>query len=226
MQGLSSLSAGAGDPPWMPQWITVQSRGMKQWISLELARRLGICANMRFVFPRPLVDEILSRFTSVEGPNETRNEIPDEEYFFWSAMKLIRENRASKELSGLEAYIREDAAGKKCFQVSWKIATLFDDYQVYRPDMLSDWRTGRKNSALKDPSARWQAFLYRKTAEAGRARTFLPGPWIFSKTFHRKNSIWTVFRPGFPFSGSRPCRNCFCTCWKKYPLSWTSICFC
>nr|NJM04593.1 exodeoxyribonuclease V subunit gamma [Desulfobacula sp.] len=189
MQGLSSLPAGAGDPPWMPQWVTVQSRGMKQWISLELARRLGICANMRFVFPRPLVDEILSRFTPLEHRDETRNEIlneiGDEDNFFWSAMKLILENRSSKELSGLEAYIREDAAGKKLFQVSGKIAGLFDDYQVYRPDMLSDWRTGRKNSTLKDPSARWQAFLYQRIMAsrpgqdlAARAHGFFQG---FSK---------------------------------------------
>ncbi len=181
MQGLSSILAEAEGHPLMPQWITVQSRGMKQWISLELARRLGICANMRFVFPRPLVDEILSHFT----PFEHRDESLDEDFFFWSAMKLIRENRSMKELSGLEAYIREDAEGKKLLQVSRKIAVLFDDYQVYRPDMLSDWRTGRKNSILKDPSARWQAFIYQRIMEprpgqdlAARAHEFFQG---FSK---------------------------------------------
>ncbi len=158
MQGLSSILTEAGDNPMMPEWIAVQSRGMKQWISLELAKRRGISANMRFVFPRPLVDELLSHF----APFENQDETVSEDFFFWSVMKLIRENRSLKELSGIEAYIREDATGKKLFQVSRKIATLFDDYEVYRPDMLLDWQKGRHNNIMKDPSAEWQAFLFQK----------------------------------------------------------------
>ncbi len=178
MQGLSSILAEASDNPMMPGWIAVQSRGMKQWISLELAKRLGISANMRFVFPRPLVDELLSHFEPFENQDETVNE----DFFFWSVMKLIRENRSLKELSGIEDYIREDLTGKKLFQVSQKIATLFDDYEVYRSDMLLDWQKGRKKDIMKDPSADWQAFLFQKMMAirpenhlAFRAQTFFHG---------------------------------------------------
>jgi len=31
--------------------ILVQSKGMERWVSMELARRHGICANCRFPFP-------------------------------------------------------------------------------------------------------------------------------------------------------------------------------
>lgn len=158
MQGLSSILAEAPDNPMMPEWVAVQSRGMRQWISLKLAERLGICANMRFVFPRPLVDELLSHFSPFENTDETVNE----DFFFWSVMKLIRENGSLKELSGIETYIREDVTGKKLFQVSQKIAKLFDDYEVYRPDMLLDWQKGRRKEVLKAPCAEWQAFLFQK----------------------------------------------------------------
>lgn len=161
IQGLSSILEQGGGNPMLPEWIAVQSRGMKQWISLKLAERLGICANMRFVFPRPLADELLSHFKPFENMGETVKE----DFFFWSAMKLIRENRSFDELSGIEAYIREDAGGKKLFQVSRKIATLFDDYEVYRPDMLWDWQNRPKKDILKDPSADWQAFLFLKMME-------------------------------------------------------------
>jgi exodeoxyribonuclease V gamma subunit len=181
MQGLSSILAEAGEDPLMPHWITVQSRGMKQWISLKLAESLGVCANMRFVFPRPLVDELLSHFTAFDHPNET----VDEDFFFWSVLKLVREIRTLKELSGIDAYLREDRTGKRLFQVSRKIATLFDDYSVYRPDMLLDWQKGSRKEALQDPSAEWQAFLFQKMMEtrpldhpAARTQAFLQG---FSK---------------------------------------------
>ncbi len=161
MQGLSSVLAEAGGNPVLPRWIAVQSRGMKQWISLNLAERLGICANIRFVFPRPLVDELLSRFR----PFESSGEPVAEDFFFWSALKLIRENMSLKELSGIEAYLRGDSGDKKMFQVSQKIAALFDDYEVYRPDMLLDWQNQGKKDALKDPLMEWQAFLFQKMME-------------------------------------------------------------
>ena len=161
IQGLSSILDEGGDNPMLPGWVAVQSRGMKQWISLKLAERMGICANMRFVFPRPLVDELLSHFKPFENIDETVKK----DFFFWSAMRFIRENRSVNELSGIEAYIRDDAGGKKLFQVSRKIASLFDDYGVYRPDMLREWQNRQKKHILKDPSAEWQAFLFGKMME-------------------------------------------------------------
>ncbi len=176
MQALSSILAEPGGNPLMPEWITVQSRGMKQWISLELAKGLGICANMHFIYPRHLVDELLSHVLPFENQDET----VDEDFFFWSVMKLIRENRSLKELSGIEAYIRDDATGKKLFQVSRKIAKLFDDYEIYRPDMLLGLQKGFKNEILQDPSAEWQAFLFQNVTDqrpeahlAFRVRAFL-----------------------------------------------------
>ena len=182
MQGLSSLLGEAGDHPLTPQWITVQSRGMKQWISLQLAKRLGICANIRFVFPRPLADEILSHFMPFEHQDETVTE----DFFFWSILKLIRENRSLKELSGIEAYLQEDMTGKKRFQVSEKIAKLFDDYSVYRPDMLLDWQKGRRKETLQDPFADWQAFLFQKMMEPRPLDHLAARTHAFSQDFSKE----------------------------------------
>ena len=44
--------------PTVPEIILVQSRGMERWLSLEMARRLGICANIRFPFPNHFVEEL------------------------------------------------------------------------------------------------------------------------------------------------------------------------
>jgi exodeoxyribonuclease V gamma subunit len=36
--------------PLQPEIILVQSKGMERWVSMELARHNGICANCRFPF--------------------------------------------------------------------------------------------------------------------------------------------------------------------------------
>jgi exodeoxyribonuclease V gamma subunit len=156
IDAMASVLKEVPDNPMMPEWIGIQSRGMKQWISMQMAHTFGVCTNMHFFFPRQMVDKILTGF----NPPEEQNESLNEDLLFWSVMKLIRENRSKELLPDIEHYIREDATGKKLYQLSMKIANVFDDYQVYRPGMLIDWQTKKKHETLKDPVARWQADLW------------------------------------------------------------------
>ena len=41
--------------------IVVQSKGMERWVSMQLARRHGICANFRFPFPNAFIHEIFQK---------------------------------------------------------------------------------------------------------------------------------------------------------------------
>ena len=41
--------------------IVVQSKGMERWVSMEIARRYGICANFRFPFPNHFVRELFRK---------------------------------------------------------------------------------------------------------------------------------------------------------------------
>ncbi|MBW2066917.1 MAG: exodeoxyribonuclease V subunit gamma, partial [Deltaproteobacteria bacterium] len=44
--------------PFDREIIVVQSQGMARWISMELARRHGVCANYDFPFPNRFVGRI------------------------------------------------------------------------------------------------------------------------------------------------------------------------
>jgi len=44
--------------PLTQEIIVVQSRGMERWISMQLASFHGICANVRFPFPRHSISEL------------------------------------------------------------------------------------------------------------------------------------------------------------------------
>ncbi len=183
--------------PIASEWISVQSRGMKQWVTAALAERFGISANIQFAFPKQIVSHVLSSVRDLvqDGEPETQSgdqfgnqagELTgDESFFFWSVleqlMKIERDsgknNGAKHEFSRLDSYIKEDDTGKKKFQLAKRIATLFDDYMVYRPDMVLSWQNqdvpnnhhlikipNQGPGPATDPEMIWQAALWSKMA--------------------------------------------------------------
>ncbi len=136
--------------PFAPEIIVVQSRGMERWVSLELARHNGICANCRFPFPNVFLEEIFKNLVK---------DLPDESPFDLVTMtlRIMKLLPSCIHLSGfesLEKYLLDDIKGLKLFQLSEKIADLYDQYLVFRPDMMLGWEKGKENH--------WQAQLWRQ----------------------------------------------------------------
>ncbi|MBT3387616.1 MAG: exodeoxyribonuclease V subunit gamma [Desulfobacula sp.] len=186
MDALVSVLKAVPDNPMMPEWIGIQSRGMKQWITMQTAKKLGVCTNMHFLFPRQMVDQILTSFKPLKD-QENQNEGLNEDLLFWAIMKLIQENRSQKGLSSVENYIKDDETGKKLYQLSLKIAKVFDDYQVYRPHMLLDWQKNQCNEILKDPVAQWQARLWAMITSKNSQNHLAFKAITFLETFSSKN---------------------------------------
>jgi len=136
--------------PFSPEIIVVQSRGMERWVSLELARHNGICANCRFPFPNVFLEEIFKKLIV---------DLPDESPFAPLTMtfRIMKLLPSCIQLSGFESlkkYLLDDIKGLKLFQLSEKIADLYDQYLVFRPDMMLKWEKGKNNN--------WQAQLWRQ----------------------------------------------------------------
>ena len=47
--------------PLVSEIIVVQSRGMERWVSMEIAKYNGICANCSFLFPNLFLQEIIKK---------------------------------------------------------------------------------------------------------------------------------------------------------------------
>ncbi len=164
-----------GDP-MTPEWIGIQSRGMKQWISTQIAQKLGICANLSFLFPRQILEQVFSSFETEKSLLLT------EDILMWSIMDNILKNQSGLNSTGLnnsgftskskscfsdlERYIQDDASGRKLFQLSMKIARVFDDYQIYRPNMLLDWNKADGKESFKDPVMAWQSVIWRQVSQS------------------------------------------------------------
>ncbi|RPH87536.1 MAG: hypothetical protein EHM75_05225 [Desulfobacteraceae bacterium] len=71
--------------PLTPEIILVQSQGMGKWISLELARRLKICANIHFPFPNHFVTGVFRQVL----PELEETPLFDPEIMAWRIMKVL-----------------------------------------------------------------------------------------------------------------------------------------
>ena len=136
--------------PLTKELILVQSKGMERWISLQLAERHGICANCRFPFPNTFVQEIFQ--TVLKGP--TQSSLFDPGMMTWRVMNTLPSLVEKPEFATLRVYLETGRDDLKLFQLSQRIADLFDQYLLFRPGMMVQWEKGK--------ARHWQALLWRQ----------------------------------------------------------------
>ena len=154
--------------PLRTETVLVQSRGMEKWLSLRIAEINGISANINFPFPRHFTKNL---FRAVTGLPEIYPFAP--EIMTWNIMGLIPELIGMRDFEAASDYISGDDCELKTFQLASRIAAIFDQYLVYRPEMLLEWDAGR-NPLEKFKESRWQFELWKKLSEiAGPGATHL-----------------------------------------------------
>ncbi len=146
---LAALLKKRKGPVFSPSVILIQSRGMEKWISMKIAEENGICANVRFLFPNTLINEV---FRSVLE-DISQEPFLDVEFMKWKLMTIIPSFIQKRSFSFLSRYISEEKRDISLFQFCSLIADTFDQYIVFRPDMISRWERGLDEH--------WQACLFR-----------------------------------------------------------------
>lgn len=149
--------------PLVPEMILVQSRGMERYLSMQLAQRLGIWANCRFPFPNAFLEELFKRVL----PAAVRDSRFVPEVLTWRIMKALSSFIREPGFESIRLYIEGEDEGLKRLQLSAAIADAFDQYLLFRPDMISRWEKGEENH--------WQARLwnYLSRESGGRHRAAL-----------------------------------------------------
>jgi len=139
-----------------PELIVIQSRGMERWLALEIARHNGIAANLDFPFP----DAFLRRILDAALPDTVSESFFDREVMTFGIYALLADLAAADPaFNVIQRYLRHDTGGLKRFQLAEQIARLFDQYLVFRPDMILRWDEGQL--AGENPHERWQAVLWQ-----------------------------------------------------------------
>ncbi len=158
------LGMTPGDP-FKEEEFVVQSSGMGTWIRLEMADKVGIFANARFRFPEETIWMILKGLSG-SGPDKNPY---TKEGMTWRIYDLLPKLLES-EKSAFEPvihYLNSDtgfigASADRAFRLSRQIATLFDSYLTYRPEMIMNWQNGKFPAG----SEKWQGILWKSLRSA------------------------------------------------------------
>lgn len=148
------------DDPFEPEVVLVQSTGMAQWLQMSLSRRFGIAANIDFPLPASFIWDMFVRVLP---------DIPGESAFnkqsmSWKLMTLLPALIDGDEFVMLRHYLHDDTDKRKLFQLASRVADLYDQYLVYRPEWLTRWEAGELIDGL-DKNQRWQAPLWKALVE-------------------------------------------------------------
>ncbi|XBS71973.1 exodeoxyribonuclease V subunit gamma [Acerihabitans sp. KWT182] len=180
---LKSLAAALieGQPlpdPFQPEVILVQSSGMAQWLQMELASRFGIAANFEF----PLPASFIWRMFTVVLPDIPEESAFSKDAMTWKLMALLPRLCGQPGFEVICRYLEDDEDQRKCHQFAARLADLYDQYLVFRPDWLESWQREERVADLGE-AQEWQAALWRAlvdyTDRAGQS------PWHRANLYRR-----------------------------------------
>lgn len=134
--------------PLKAETILVQSVGMAQWLQMQIAAQTGVAGNYRFPFPT----SFLWQQYRLLFPSLPKENIFERMSVTWRLMRLIPRCLTQPAFSSLKAYLTKDDRQQqlKLFQLSEKIADLFDQYLVYRPHWLVHWENNRTEAVFNE----------------------------------------------------------------------------
>ena len=137
--------------PFSSELVITQSRGVARWLSLRLADRTGVCANVRFPFPSAYAWEL---YRAVCGDVPELSAF-DPEVLTWRILGLLPELESSAAFAPVAAYVRGDHLRR--YELAARLAQLYDEYLVYRPDWIAAWE--------RDKPPHWQAALWQRLSK-------------------------------------------------------------
>jgi len=144
--------------PLAPECIVVQSKGMATWLAMQLSGRFGVWANPDFPHPRQFIQRVLRATLGEEGDLVQRY---SRERLAFVICALLEDCRRDPDFSPLTSYLADGPLSKK-LQLARQIANLFDQYAVYRPEMILAWEDGENRAFAHDLAEDlWQPKLWR-----------------------------------------------------------------
>lgn len=141
--------------PLRPETILVQSSGMAQWLQIALAEQRGVAANLTF----PLPSRFMWDMYRCVFPQTPRENAFSKASMSWMLMRQLPTHLTEPAFSVLRDYLQDDDDQRKRYQLAARIADLYDQYMVYRPEWLLAWEKGERVAGLEE-AQEWQARLW------------------------------------------------------------------
>ncbi len=160
---LELLDAALPDDPLTPQTVLAAHPGMRHWLTRALARARGprgIVANLEVLLPSSYIDRLAQDTLGRQAlslPHWRRPQLR------WQVFELLESDRSAVDATRLASYLDVGAPEdrlRRRFELADRLARLYAQYLVYRPDWLRRWERGeRALSQLDSPRARLEGEL-------------------------------------------------------------------
>ncbi|NLL82790.1 MAG: exodeoxyribonuclease V subunit gamma [Lentisphaerae bacterium] len=168
------FEAAAAEPSTSPadvlnykHCVVVPNRIVQGWLQQEFlfsSRPSGVMANWEFPLLNIFVNDSLAQMNNTDNaPRDPAAHPFSRDAMTWRIFNLLSTTDLNRNgLSQLNTFLRPNDRPRfehRCFKLSLRLATLFDDYTVYRPDTLLNWQQGGNRDATSDIA--WQPTLWR-----------------------------------------------------------------
>lgn len=148
--------------------VLAPNPGIGRWLRIQIAESEGVAANIRGLLPGEFIWELLH---AVQDANDTSAHF-EGELLLWHLYHALPQ--IATEVASVADYLGRPIDEVRRYQLARQLADVFDQYLVYRPDMLARWEAGESPAA---GPGRWQAevwrWLTRDTRLGQRHRGFL-----------------------------------------------------
>lgn len=149
--------------PFKREVFLVQSQGMERWLlqSLSSCNSLGVMANFEMLFPKGF----FTGLAALLGVDTSAAKIFDRSALVWVIDAVLAET----EIPEVKAYVGK-ATGtsgvdrNRRFELAQQLSNLFDDYQTFRSQWLSNARTRQHSSWVFQV---WDALIVKLNATQG-----------------------------------------------------------
>jgi exodeoxyribonuclease V gamma subunit len=141
--------------------IVVQSLGMERWVRQQLALRRGAAASLRLPFPAAFCRGLAAAMhpTTASAALDPRF---DEQALTWRLSAILDDATfADDPINAPLATYLAGADAPKRYALARRIGARFDEYRLYRPDLLLAWERG-ESAGPASPHTAWQASCWRR----------------------------------------------------------------
>lgn len=136
-----------------PQTVIAAHPGMKHWLVSALAQRrgpLGIVANLRIQLPSDWLDELAQSLLGTGAIALLPYRSAHLRWRIFEALPTIEDVDLANYLHGADS-------ARRRFQLADRLARLYSQYMVYRPDWLKAWQLGRSAGPASFQAPLWRA---------------------------------------------------------------------
>lgn len=175
-----------------PANVIIPNKDTGRWLHIQLAKAHGISAFIQPKLPAFFIHEL-----NLQLDEHYEGKLPDKNEYAWRIYSELK-NTKNESFKHLQEYSGDD--NLKRYQLAGIIADLFDQYVLFRPEMIASWNRGvlhfSGNKHEKWQFELWRAIRKQDSEKTDRATLFHQLSKVLETGKLRLENPLFVFNPG------------------------------